>query len=124
MANAHQGKVDFEAGGKTYTLCFSANALCDLEDISGKGVVAIFTEMEEWQNDPNKISLKFLRSVFCAALRDSHPDITPSEAGNLIIAAGGIIEAMLLVLKSVSVAFPKVDAKGSRPQKKRKNGTG
>lgn len=118
MANLVKGEVSFDVGGEEFTLCFSASAICNLEDSLGIGIVSIFNQMESWKKDPTKITLTFFREIFYAALKDRHPDITKEKAGDLIIASGGIVNAMGLILESVTRAFPKAETKGTRPRKK------
>lgn len=77
MANPHRGEVELKAGGKSYTLVFTINAICDVEEeYPGVNILA----------DLNKASN--IRYLLLASLRDRHPDIKKSDAGNILQEAG------------------------------------
>lgn len=123
MANKNKGEVEFKAGGETYKLRFSIDSLCELEDLSGKGIAALAQEL----SDPAKVSIKLMRQVFWAGLRDNHPDINLKAAGELIVEAGGMLPVAELVGQAFTLAFPQRDddtTTAERPQKPSQNGTG
>lgn len=115
MANPHKGEVAFEAGGRNYTLRFSADALCQLEDALGRGLIDILNEIAGWFDAPEKIRFSFIRQVFWAGLRDAHPDIDVKQAGELLLAAGGAIAGLGMINKGLAQAFPTPETKGARP---------
>jgi len=102
MANPHKGETGFDAGGVSYTLRFSVDAICALEEIAGKGVVAIAADL----SDPERVSMSLLRKVLWAGLRQHHAELDLQAAGELILAAGGLVAAMGLIGKALSAAFP------------------
>jgi hypothetical protein len=59
--------VRFEAAGKPYRLCFSANALCALEEATGAGVDALGATLQ----DEKGKRLSLVRSVLWASPRAS-----------------------------------------------------
>jgi hypothetical protein len=121
MPNPHKGEVAFEAEGKTYTLRFSIDALCNLEEAAGKGFASIAIEL----SDPEKMSVSLLRKVLWAGLIEHHPDLDVRAAGELILAAGGAVVVLGQIEKAFTAAFPEDPEKGARPQTPgRPNGTG
>lgn len=110
MANAVRGQVSLEAGGTTYTLCLSTNALCELEDATGESVAAITERM-----NGSGVHMKTVRVLVWAALQDHHPDIDLKGAGNVITAAG-MKATMEAVGKAFELAFPVAEDDG-RPTK-------
>lgn len=125
MGNPHNGEASFQVEGKTYALRFSADAICQMEDALGLGIMAIAAEMSSWVKDPSRISMKFVRAVFWAGLQDSHPDVDLKAAGDLLIKAGGVIGASALIDQAFTLAFPQAETKGARPRKRvRTDGSG
>lgn len=104
MANREKGEVSFEAQGKTWTLRFSTNALCELEDATGKGAMAVAEEM----NDPERVRIKTLRAMFWAGLTDNH-DIDVKAAGDLMNEIG-VDKAGLLIGEAFQASFPDAEA--------------
>jgi hypothetical protein len=101
MANSVKGEVSVEADGETkgitfephsdrlpenlrgrYTLLFSINALCELEEKMGGAV----TDIASLAMGGKRFTT--IRNVFWAGLRDYHPDITLQDAGRIITAIG------------------------------------
>jgi hypothetical protein len=120
MPNINRGDVSFEAEGKSYTLRFSIDALCNLEEAAGKGFAAIAIEL----TDPERMSVTLLRKVLWAGLLDHHPDIDLKAAGELIVAAGGAVAVLEQIEKAFAAAFPEKE-EGARPPKPgRPNGIG
>lgn len=115
MANPHKGQVALSADGRVYTLSFSINALCELEDAVGETVNAIAAQM----SDGSRVKLKTIRTLVWAALRDHHPETSLEDAGD-IIGAAGVPAAMEAIGEAFAKAFPEAEegkAKGSRPRK-------
>jgi hypothetical protein len=100
MAKA-KGEVSVEADGKTYTLVFSINALCELEDKLGASVSDIAAL------STNGKRFGTIRTVFWAGLQEHHPDLTLKDAGR-IITAMGIPAADAAVGEAFSLTFPEV----------------
>jgi hypothetical protein len=110
LANRFKGEVAFEAGEASYTMRFSANALCELEDALEMGVNTVATQLA----NPESMRLKMVRVVFWAGLRDHHPDITLHQAGEIITDVS-LTKAMGLVSRAFELAFQ--DNSKTHPQK-------
>lgn len=115
MANPNKGEVAFDAGGKSYTLHFSTNAICELEDKLDRSFIAISSELAKAASAPEKIRLTTLRAIFWAGLQDHHPDIDLKAAGKLVVAAGGMAGVMKLISEGFERAFPDPETKDARP---------
>lgn len=96
MANPHRGEVAFKAGGTGYTLKFSSNAICELEERLNKSLNVIVTDLER---------LSTLRALLWAGLRANMPDVTMAQAGDIIDQAG-IAAATEIIGRALSAAFP------------------
>lgn len=121
MANAHKGDVSFDVAGKTYTLRFSVDALCQLEDQLGMGFPAIVLSMQ----NPKTLRLGTARAVLWAGLIEHHPDIDVKAAGELMVAGGGMMKVMPKIEEGFARAFPELEAEDkAHPRKPGRNGTG
>lgn len=105
MSNKAKGETSFEVGGKQYRLVYSINALCELEDAFGEGVIQVAAKM----SDPAKLRLKTLRTMFWAGLRDLDGDITEKAAGEMMTELG-LARAVKLVSDAFVAAFPEAAA--------------
>lgn len=112
MANPHRGQVPLQVGGTTYTLCLSANALCELEDYTGETVGAITEKL-----NGSSVGMKTIRALVWAALQDHHPEVDIKAAGNIITLAG-MNACMEAIGKAFEYAFPAAEA-SDRPTKAR-----
>lgn len=102
MGGHLKGDVDLPAGDTVYRLRFSIDALCTLEDSSGKSFPEIAAELQ----DPSKVRLGRVRQMLYAALREHHPDIDLRAAGEIITAAGGLVVVMERISEALVAAFP------------------
>lgn len=100
MANKLKGEVSFEVGEKSYTMRFSANALCELEDATDMGINAVASQI----SDPANLRLKTVRAVFWAGLRDHHPEMTLHQAGEIVTEIT-LPKALELVGSAFELAF-------------------
>lgn len=91
--------VSLEALGRSWTLRFSTNAFCDLEDATGLGVTKI---VETLQTDP---SVRFIRTCFWATLRQDTPELTLEQAGDVVDEIG-FVHAAALLGEAFAAAFP------------------
>jgi hypothetical protein len=101
MANPLKGEVSIEVDGETYTLVYSLNTLCEIEDKLGGAVsdiASLGASGRRWNT---------LRTVFWAALQDYHPEITLQQAGRMV-SAMGLTKADEAVGKAFALAFPEV----------------
>lgn len=110
MANRHKGEVAFDVEGKNYVLCFTSNALCELEDAIGVGIAKIGGLL----SDVETLKLKDVRAVLWAGLTDHHQGIDMKSAGGIIDAIG-LPRTLELISSGLSAAFPAED--GASPQK-------
>ena len=108
MANPVKGAVSFEAAGKSYTLSYSINALCELEEMLGEGVTEVAAKM----GGKGGTRLSLIRALFWAGLRDHHPEVTIVESGELM-REYGIQETSEIVGRAFMLAFPQADGRRS-----------
>lgn len=124
MANPHRGEIEFEAGGKTFALRYSVNAICDLEVLLGKGFVDITDEMATWSPDADehgnpkpetaeetvarwrRIRAGTVRAVFWASLHNCDKTITLERAGDVMSEIGGVQGALIQISRSLRAAMP------------------
>lgn len=113
MANPHKGEVDVEIEGRHYTLAFTANSICEIEDHLDRGWFDIASQMASWgpptdaKGKPKKeteqeirqrvsrIRMSLLRALFWGMLREHHPAITLRAAGYMmqnIGEPGGVLD--------------------------------
>jgi len=109
LANKNKGEVSFEANERSYTMRFSANALCELEDVLNMGV----NDVAEQMSKPKNLRIKTVRGIFWAGLRDHHPEITIQKAGD-IIQDISLPRCLELIGKAFNLAFQ--DSTKVRPQ--------
>ena len=109
MANKHRGEVELTAGDEIYTLLFSVNALCDLEEHFDMPIGRV----SDMLNDPNNVRLTDLRALLLFALKEHHPDLVFTDAGRIATDAG-IPETMAKLGQAFVAAFPE-EKKGGNP---------
>lgn len=109
MANRQKGEMSFDADGKTYVLCFSSNALCELEDAIGVGVV----RLGELLSNVETLKLKDVRAVLWAGLTDHQKGIDVKSVGRIIDTIG-IARAVEIISSGMSLAFPSEEADSPR----------
>lgn len=119
MANKHRGEVGFSVDETDYTLRYSTNALCAMEDALDLGVNAVALLLA----DPSQVRMRIVRAVFWAGLTDRHPEISQADAGD-IISAIGIPKALDLLGRAFALAFPEVKDGTKNPPKPGRIGTG
>lgn len=98
------GEVRVEVGGEVYTLAFTPNALCDLEDATGKTVVQVGRDLDAMLLDED-MSVKMLRMLVHHALSEHHPDLDLKGAGQ-VMRKLGLAEASQKVMEAFMLAFP------------------
>jgi hypothetical protein len=103
MAGNVKGEVRFEAEGASYTLVFTIDALCALEDRVNKSVEQIGAEMGK---SPR---LSLLRALFHAGLREYQPSISEKKAGE-IMQGIGLDKAGALIGEAFTAAFANPEA--------------
>lgn len=102
-------ETPLRAGAKEYTFRLGANAICRFEQEAGIGVGKF-----AMQFDPKAIEFRVVRAMVWAGLKDRHPEMTLTLAGEVIdeVGAGNIMN----LLESAFIAsFPPPD-KNANPQ--------
>ncbi|KFB10332.1 hypothetical protein [Nitratireductor basaltis] len=113
MANAERGAVALEAGGKVYSLRFSTNAICEVEDHFGKPIMKIVEDLQ----DETNVSMKMVRALVWGALLEEHPAIQPSQAGYLLDEVGVPVMTEKIGL-ALQRFFPEAEGKANPPKAK------
>lgn len=108
--NPHKGEVEFDAVGQRWRLVYSFNALCALEEQTGRG----FAELSKSLADPAKVRLADIRAVLWAGLIDNHPSVTIKQVGDII---GEIkaTKAFELFNRALVLAFPEASEDANPP---------
>lgn len=96
MANPARGEVALKVGDLDYTLKFSTNAICELEDHLNRGLNEIVSDLER---------LSVVRALLWAGLRSNHPELTLKMAGDIIDKCG-MPAAVDHVGTALRLAFP------------------
>lgn len=122
--NPNKGEIELQAGDKSYVLRYSIDAICSIEERTGKNFLRVVAEM----NNSATMTVTMMREILHAGLAEHHPEVTLKEAGELLVAAGGVVGAMKKVNSAFEAAFPKAEASGTpRPPsraERQKAGTG
>lgn len=119
MANPIRGEVDLVAGGETYRLRLSINAIIEVEtllDVTIMQVADMFSSLQT-------VKAGNLRAVLWAALQENHPDIDLLGAGDIMALVGLPVIAAKLG-ESLQAAFPKPEGKKSPSPARGPRGTG
>lgn len=119
MANPHKGEVALDIDGETYTISLSLNAMCELEDMFERPLLAVLSEMEAMQHDPKQLRVTVLRQLTWGALQDHHPDIDLKQAG-LLAGRAGLPRMLGAVMEAVRLAFPEPEGKAKANPRKAK----
>ena len=104
MANPHKGEVEVEVGGKTYTMVFSTNCACAVEERLDRPWLDILYELQQWMPKPvlgddgkplppseedliavaRRMKMTLMRTLIWGALRDHHKEVTIEQAGAIM----------------------------------------
>ncbi len=101
MANKEKGEVSL---GQKWTLRYSTNALCELEEASGMGAIELANSLA----DESSLKLKNLRHMLWAGLLENHPGIQAVQAGQIIDELG-FGEVGDRIGEAFTLAFPSDD---------------
>lgn len=104
MANQNRGEVTFDAKGKTWTLQFTTNAMCEVEDAFEKSIVEVANDLQSEAG----VKIKSIRTLFKIGIGGCD---SVEQAGDLMDAVG-IQAAGELLGKAFSAAFPDADGEG------------
>jgi hypothetical protein len=99
-----RGTVILKAGEDTHELRFTTNALCWLEEVTGKPVAEAMQSL-----GGASVRMTDLRLLVCAAAGFKDP----ASAGDLIDAAG-ITATMEALARAVEAAFPDAEASAKK----------
>lgn len=92
MAESGAKPIEFEFGGEVYSVGFTTNALCSLEEEFGGMSIAAVGEMVASGSG----GVRGARALFRAALLDARPDLSPVGAGRIMEELGPDRSAELL----------------------------
>lgn len=124
MSNFARGQVPVEALGETYTLSFSLNALCRMEDYFEESVADTMERFAGLEEQGKSLPMKSVRAFVWCALTDFHGAMTEEDAGRLVTDIG-LQEAVRLVMTAfekaqdptAAGAAPAGKASGARAEK-------
>lgn len=105
MANEMKGEVEWKVGGQSYVLRYSFDTLVSLETKLGMG----FPVIAQTLANPMKLTLGMVREIVHFGLMEKQPKITLQEAGELIVAAGGVLKVLSVVDSAMSAGFGAVE---------------
>jgi len=112
MANRQKGEVGFKALGKSWTMKLGVNAMCEIEDATGRTI----SEVGKLLSSQETATIKLMRAVMWGALQEHHEGLDIKEVG-LIIDDIGMAEAGRLVGDSFTAASPEAKGGEGRPRK-------
>lgn len=78
MANKERGEVAVQIGKQSFTLCFSTNAIAEIEQV---GDASIMVLMAQYVTEGRAATT---RLMLWGALRKFHPEISLLEAGDML----------------------------------------
>lgn len=120
MANQLRGEVGFQADGQDYTIVYTIDALCHLEDRLDQDIGAI---LERCRHELRRLG--FLRVLLWAGLREKHPEVDEQAAGDLVAKVGVVsMGAMLATAMMQALPPPKEAAKRTGGPRKAKAAKG
>lgn len=102
MANKIKGETALSYDGAEYSLVLDFNALAEFEDAIGAKAMPIL-------QDPSGMSIKQMRALFWAGLKQRHPEITLEDAGRILSANFDKLG------EALSASFP--DAEEGKPKR-------
>lgn len=92
MANPLKGEVDFPAGGKSYTLCFTTDAIVKVEQLLGKEISEI----------SSSASVGNIRAMLWAGLLSHEPTIDLIAASSVLDDyEGGVMQAFEQIVRAL-----------------------
>ncbi len=118
MTNPLKGDHAIRIGGRDYTLRYSVNACCELEDAAGRCIGEIVASLD----DGDRMSVKLMRQVFWAGLIEHH-GVSHKEAGDLMSEAG-FEAAAQAIGAAFAKAFPQAEAGDAKADPKNGAATG
>lgn len=110
MANAERGEVELVAGGTSYTLRMSINAVAEVENFLDKGINDIVAMVR----NPADFRIGIWRVLLWGALREFHK-VSLEEAGE-IMGIAGVDVVVDRLTAAMAAAFPENKAGAENPQ--------
>lgn len=107
MANRERGEISFSALGQDWKIKLGTNAMCEIEDKTGKSII----EIGQLLGDQKTATLKLLRVVLWGGLQQYHEGIDLIKVG-LIIDDIGMAKAGELIGEAFAAATSATSAKG------------
>lgn len=102
MANKQKGEVAISALGRDLTLKFSTNALCELEDLTGKSAIEVANSLD----DEKSVTMKLLRQlVYSGLLHNDGDQISLKDTGEIIDEIGHAVIGEKIA-EAFVLAFP------------------
>lgn len=93
MANRFLGEATTKVGDKSYTLRMDFNAMCEFEDATGRDAMGAFADMES-----GNASVKDIRAIVWAALREHHPEATLTDAGAILSENTDVLQSLMAAI--------------------------
>lgn len=128
MANKFRGEADLEftreVDGETkpakFKMVFDANALCEVEEVTGLDMGGFLESL----SDPKKLKFSIIRAFVWASLLRNHEGLTLQDAGD-IISDAGLDVVVAAMQKAAGGAMPAAKGGGEGEAKaKPDRGTG
>ena len=95
-----KGVVTFSAEDQQYSLHYTMNAICALEEAADRPFTDFLSELEG-----AGLSMRALRQLIWAGLTEFHPGISEMEAGEIATALG-VPQMVVQIEKALKAAFP------------------
>lgn len=105
MTYKHKPTAILHVNDTFYSLVLSINAMCDLEGVTGRPAASMVMELITAASAPQTISVRMLRTMLWAALREHHPEIDEDGAGQIATDAGAF-SVLAAVMEAAAAAFP------------------
>ena len=99
--------VNFTAGGNAYSIKISTNAICRIEEITGKSLTEIIAAFDE-----GLVSVGMIRAIFAASVL---PRVSEDAAGDMIDDLT-LARAGELIGQAFQSAFPESDGTANPPK--------
>ena len=113
MANQVKGEATVRLGdGRELTLCLDFDALCAIEEVLDRPIVEIFDELERAASAAKSPRLGTVRALVYGGLRKHHPEITLTEAGDLV--ANNVSALSQGLSKAQAGGAPRAKAEGKK----------
>ncbi len=117
MPNKEKGEVGIRVGGRDFVLCYSNNAIAELEQVADESIIGL---LSRWASGGR---LSLLRLMLWGGLRKFHPDLSLIDVGNMLDdttrdegkqIGEGIAEAIQFRLSALGIDLaPKADGEPS-----------